>query len=181
MKLTKRQLRRIIREAIRNYPDELRDEQEDAAHYEQMDDPEFQHEADYTSKLLDMARSSFARFQQAKELAFSMGLDINLDLELLKIIKQELKTMVLSIKERERGYFTVDSLVNFAVSIDFSSNDEGGGADFYEMGRATLGDDAIIWKWSNPNIVMIDNKRRVGSHEFDSVDKLVRYLSDNIN
>jgi len=180
MLLTEIQLRRIIREAMRNYPDELRDEQEDAAHYEQMDDPEFQHETDYTSKLLDMARSSFARFQQAKELASSMGLDINLDLELLKIIKQELKTMVLSIKEREDGYFTVDSLGNFAVSIDFSSNEyEGGGADFYEMGRATLGDDAIIWKWSNPNIVML-HKIAKGPQEFDNIDQLVSYLSANI-
>ena len=46
MKITKRQLRKIIREAMHNYPGELRDEQDDAAHYEQMDDPEFQHKMD---------------------------------------------------------------------------------------------------------------------------------------
>jgi len=49
MKITIKQLRNIIKEAMHNYPDELRDEQEDAAHYEQMDDPEFQRKTDIES------------------------------------------------------------------------------------------------------------------------------------
>ena len=161
MKITKRQLRKLIRESLED-------------------------NSEFFPKLLQMAQLSYAHYLQAKEIASTAGLNIDLEMELLKLIKQEIDQLLVSVTERINDGYMYSYIVE-GEGDGYESEDEfsrpanlfdrgiiigyQGSWNSMDYGAVYLGDDAII---------VIGDYYIQGEHKFDNVQELMTYLREKL-
>ena len=161
MKITRQQLSRIIKESLED-------------------------NSEFISKLLQMAQSGHGHYLQAKEIASSMSLNVDLEMEYLKLIKRELDQLLASkstigtlyTKMVDRDWWTEFEPFMRGITLGYKSNQPDGTpghVNSFVYGSVYLGGDAIKMKWykdhwSRPQSIV----------EFDSVSELLSYLSEEL-
>ena len=126
---------------------------------------------DELSHLLDMSRSSFAYYQQAKTMANDLGLNVDLEQEFLNLIKQEIDGFLVKVPFRmdprkQTTFFS--EMSDGEIRVGFR------GFQYPKEVHATifLGEDAIE---CHGTVNGLNNPR-----EFDTVNDLVAHLKKEL-
>ena len=141
-------------------------------------------ETDYVSQLLDMAGSSFGHFHQAKELASTLELDVDLEMEFLKVIKQEIDQLLVNLglmdakkhptfytKIIDREWYTEFEPFKRGITMGYEEQPE----NKTSYGSVFLGEDVIKMKWEKGHW-----SRRQDLFEFNSVADLIAHLNEQL-
>ena len=124
-------------------------------------------EAEFLPKLTSMMQAGHSHFLQAKELASSLGLDIDLDLEFLKLIKQKLDLLLARVTTDEpmvADLYESDLYMQIYYKGYHPSEDE-------SWGSIRIDDEGIKFydEWYGDPV-----------NTFDTIDALIAHLHGNL-